>query len=158
LIPEAPYLFSIAALNASLAGLAGLVAALRRETGMRPIDSFRLREIVEFAFANALLAVIVVPLSSLLGGTEAAARLGGGLAVVYVLATVVVLLGRQRRSEIAVFPRWWIAAAILDVTALGLAVASMLGASFAVYQLLLAVLLARPMVAFLLVLASFEEA
>jgi hypothetical protein len=43
-IPEAPFLFSIAMLSASLAGLAGLVAGLRRRSDVRPIDPFRLRE------------------------------------------------------------------------------------------------------------------
>lgn len=52
-ITELPFLLSIAALSLSLAGLAGLVAGLRRSDGPRPIDRFRLREIVEFALPPA---------------------------------------------------------------------------------------------------------
>ena len=54
-IPEAPFLFSIAGMSASLAGLPGLVAALRRGDDLLPMDAFWLREIVEFAFANIVL-------------------------------------------------------------------------------------------------------
>ena len=55
MIPEAPFLFSIAGLSPSLAGLPGLVAVLRRGADLRPMDAFWLREIVEFAFANIVL-------------------------------------------------------------------------------------------------------
>ena len=55
MIPEAPFLFSIAGLSPSLAGLPGLVAVLRRGADLRPMDAFWLREIVEFAFANIAL-------------------------------------------------------------------------------------------------------
>ena len=61
MIPEAPFFFSIAALSGSLAGLAGLVAGLRRGSDMPGHDLFRLREIVEFSFANVLLAISTIP-------------------------------------------------------------------------------------------------
>lgn len=63
MIPEAPFFFSIAALSGSLAGLAGLVAGLRRGSDMPGHDLFRLREIVEFSFANVarpMLAFLLV--------------------------------------------------------------------------------------------------
>ena len=74
MIPDLPFLLSIAALSGSLAGLAGLVGGLRRGEGLRPIDRFRLREIVEFAFANTLLALSMVPLANLLSSVDAAVR------------------------------------------------------------------------------------
>ena len=74
MIPEAPFLFSIAAVSASLAGLAGLVAGLRRGADFRPMDLFRLREIVEFAFANVLLALSTIPAALILGDTSSALR------------------------------------------------------------------------------------
>ncbi len=116
MIPEAPFLFSIAGLSASLGGLSGLVAGLRRGTDMRPVDLFRLREIVEFSFANVVLALSTIPLALILGSTVDAARIVAIAALVYILLHFVVLVRRNRQL----------------------------------------VLLGRPMLAFLFVLAKFE--
>jgi hypothetical protein len=156
-IPEAPFLFSIAALSASLAGLAGLVAALRRGTDLRPVDAFRLREIVEFAFANILFAVTIVPLTQLLdGAASTAVRMASVLAVVYVVATAVLLAQRTRRAAIT---RWWtIAAGGLDIVSVAMALATVVSGLVAAYEIVLVLLLARPMLAFVFVLTSFEMA
>lgn len=158
MIPEAAFLFSIAALSASLAGLAGLVAALRRGTELRPIDAFRLREIVEFAFASILFCVTIVPLSQLLGGgTPDAVRVASVVALVYVAASAVVLTRRTLRADIAMTTGWSVVAGFLVIANMLAAVAALVTASTAVYQVLLVLMLARPMAAFLLVLASFES-
>jgi hypothetical protein len=156
-IPEAPFLFSIAALSASLAGLAGLVAALRRGEGLRPIDAFRLREIVEFAFANVLFCVAIIPLSQIVpGGTGDVVRVAAGLAILYGVASTVVLARRSRRARIA-WTRGWAGAALgLLITTVLAALAVISTGSIASYEALLVLMLARPMVAFLLVLSSFE--
>jgi hypothetical protein len=72
MIPEGPFLSAVGAVNLSLAGLAGLVATLRRDSSgeFSALDRFRLREIVEFSFANALFALALVPMSGTLGSTE----------------------------------------------------------------------------------------
>jgi hypothetical protein len=156
-IPEAPFLFSIAALSASLAGLAGLVAALRRGADLRSMDAFRLREIVEFAFANIVLCVIIVPLAQLLpGGTPDAIRLAAVAAIAYIVGSSLVLAGRQRRANIEITRGWTLTASSVLVAALVAAAATAVTASIPLYQLLVVILLVRPMAAFLLVLASFE--
>jgi hypothetical protein len=71
-IPEAPFVFSIAALSVTLAGFAGLVAAFRRGGDWTAITVFRLREIAEFGFGNALLALVLIPLSATTGDVATA--------------------------------------------------------------------------------------
>lgn len=155
MIPEAPFLFSIAGLSASLAGLAGLVAGLRRGTDVRPIDAFRLRQIVEFSFANILLAISVIPLTALMPTPGAAVRLVAAAGLLYVLATVIVLIQRTRREQIAMTRGWTIGATVLDASSMLAALIALSGGSVPVLQIALVLLLARPMFAFLLVLASF---
>jgi hypothetical protein len=156
-IAEAPFLFSIAGISASLAGLAGLVAGLRRADGMRAIDLFRLREIVEFSFATALLAVSIVPLSVVGSGAATAVRIGAAVAIAYLVLTVFVLVGRQRQLIIPSALGWYAGAAALNVGALAVGLATIVGGTVGTYELLLVLLLARLMLAFLLVLASFEH-
>ena len=153
---DTPFLLSIAALSASLAGLAGLVAALRRGEGLSTIDRFRLHEIVEFCFANIILAVALIPLTSLTGSAEASLRIAGAAAFVYMLATAAILSLRVRRQGIHL-RRDWIAVVLpLNVVALVAAASAALTGSVGAYQALLVILLVRPMIAFLLVLSTFE--
>lgn len=156
MIPEAPYLFSIAALSASLAGLAGLVAGLRRGADVRPIDLFRLRQIVEFSFANVLLALGTVPLTLTLGDPADAVRVASGAGLVYAVVTAVILVRRMQHWSIAWTPIWRASVALLNVGILAAGLAALYTGDFAAYEALLLALLARPMLAFLLVLASFE--
>ena len=156
MIPEAPFFLSIAALSASLAGLAGLVAGLRRGTDMPGDDLFRLREIVEFAFANVLFAVSTIPLAVATGSLNDAVRVGALVAVAY-LAIVAAILGRrQRRLAIEPTRGTYGAVILLDLWAIAAAIATIATGWVAPYEALLVVLLARPMLAFVLVLQSFE--
>ena len=157
MIPEAPFLFSIAGLSASLAGLAGLVAALRRAEGLHGRDLFRLREIVEFSFANVLLAVGVVPLALTLGSTTDGVRVAAVVAVAYLVIGTLVLIRRQRRLGIAPTVVWYIAAGTVNLAVLATGIAAVAFGAIAAYEALLVGLLARPMLAFLLVLSSFDQ-
>jgi hypothetical protein len=156
-IPEAPFLFSIAGLSASLAGLAGLVAALRRSDGVHGEDLFRLREIVEFSFANVLLAVGVVPVALAVGSTSDAVRAAGLVAVGYLVLTTLVLIRRQRRAGIASALWWYIPAAVIDLAIIAAGLIAFTTGAVPAYEAMLVGLLARPMVAFLLVLESFAR-
>jgi hypothetical protein len=155
-IVEAPFVFSIAALSASLAGLAGLVAGLRRGEGLSSLDLFRLREIVEFAFANVLLAVSTIPLAAL-AGTDTAFRTVAAAATAYIVAVTLWLLRRQRSWNIAASGIWYGLTILIDVIAIAAAVAAVVTGAAAPFEAMLIALLARPMLAFLLVLSSFER-
>ena len=153
---DSPFLLSIAALSASLAGLAGLVAALRRGEGLSTNDRYRLHQIVEFCFANILFAVSMIPLTSLTGDVQQSLRIGGAVAFVYMLVAAAVLVRRARQLNIQLQRDWMIIVAALNIGALVTSAAAALTGSVGAFQALLVILLARPMVAFLFVLSSFE--
>jgi hypothetical protein len=157
-IAEAAYIFSISALSLTLSGFAGLVAALRRGGELRPMDVFRLREIPEFGFATAILALLLVPLSATLGDAAAAVRVGGAIALAYIVAVAVLLAIRARALGIPGVRSLALAYVIpLDAAIVTSAAVCIASGSVAAYEWLLLFLLARPMVAFLLVLASFGD-
>ena len=160
MIPEAPFVFSIGALNLSLAGLAGLVATLRRgSAGEFPaLDRFRLREIVEFSFANALLALALVPMASTIGDVEVTVRILGAGALAYQLTSSLLLRRRQLARDLAVARPALALILVLNLAILVAGVLCVLTGSIGAYEWLLLSLLARPMLAFVLVLESFEHA
>jgi hypothetical protein len=153
---ESPFFFAIAGLSMSLAGLAGLVAGLRSGQGMRPIDRYRLREIVEFAFANAVLSVAYVAVAPSLGSTISI-HAAGIVGLLYVVVDAAILYRRRAglglsRTE----TRVPIVAIVRTIVIVLAAVTSITGQILAL-EVFLIVLLARPMIAFLFVLNGLEE-
>jgi hypothetical protein len=155
-LPEAPFLFSIAGLSASFAGLAGLVMALRRGGDVRPIDTFRLRQMVEFSFTNIIVAVGLVALGTLLGSSGATARCGAGLIVIYTVVAMVLLRVRTRRVDLHWGGLWAVLALGVSVASLAVAAIVLATDSIGAFELLLVLMLSRPMLPFLLVLQSWE--
>jgi hypothetical protein len=94
-MPEAPYLFSVAALSVTLAAFAGLVAAFRRGGEWTAMTVFRLREIAEFGLGNALITLPLIPLATTLGDLATALRICGAVGVLFVVAQSLVLIRRQ---------------------------------------------------------------
>jgi uncharacterized membrane protein len=156
-ILEAPFLFAIAGISASLAGLAGLVAGLRRGSDIRPMDLFRLREIVEFSFANVLLALSTIPMVLIVGNTSDSLRIEALIALVFTVVHVALLVRRSRQYALPSSRAWGLSAGTLDLGLLVTGLATVASGQFEFYEALLLVLLARPMFAFLLVLASFDS-
>jgi hypothetical protein len=159
MIPEGPFLFSIGGLSLSLAGLAGLVATLRRDSSgdFSVLDRFRLREIVEFSFANTVIALSLVPTSSSLGSTEAAVRVLAAAAIAYLLVTIAILVRRQMARGIPIERGWAVFIGAVNVAIAVSAVAAFVTGAVSAFEWLLVLLLARPMIAFVVVLASFER-
>lgn len=153
---DEPFLFAIAGLSASLAGLAGLVAGLRRGDRLLAVDQLRLRQIVEWSFANALFALALIPLTSWLG-VPAAVRVGGLIAAGLVVLTTLVLLRRIGRAGLPLDRVTRVVAATVDLTAFLAGVAAAASGEVIVLQVALLALVARPMGAFLLVLAKMEN-
>ena len=157
MIPEGPFLFSVAALSVTLAGFAGLVSAFRRGAGWTALDVFRLREIAEFGLGNALLALLLVPLSTTLGDVGLALRICGATGVLVVLGGMRVLLRRQRRLGVPSERGWYILAGALDAGAVGAGIATAVAGTVGLFEWQLLFLLGRPMLAFVLVLSSLRH-
>ncbi len=157
MIPEAPFLFSIAGLSASLAGLAGLVLGLRRGTDIPREDLFRLREIVEYCFANVLIAISTIPLALALGTVSDAVRVAALSTLLYMAAVIAFLWRRERRYSVQLSGGRYLVVIMLNLAANAAGLTTIATGSIASFEALLLVLLARPMVSFLFVLQSFEE-
>ena len=155
MIPEAGFLFSIAGLSASFLGLAGLVMAFRRGGDMLPIDAFRLRQMVEFSFVNIVVAVSVVPLATLLGTAIEAARWVSAGVIAYTIVQNVLFASRGRRAGMSFGGGWAALALIATASSIGIAAAVIATSTFGWFEVLLVVLLVRPMLPFLLVLNSW---
>jgi hypothetical protein len=153
-IPEAPFVFSIAGLSASFAALAGLVAGLRRGQGLSALELYRLREIVESAFVSVLLALAIIPMATM-AGLEAAIRVTGAVTFVYVLGHGVLLERRRRKVGIATIGSRLGVILAIGLPALGMAAAAAATGAVWALEIMLLLLLARPMAAFLLVLSTF---
>lgn len=156
MIPDAAFVLSVAGLNASLAGLGGLLVGLRRGSEMRPLDALRLRQVVEFAFANLLVAISVQPTVALLG-TDPGLRVSGALAFACIVVALPLLHRRVARVGISWGP-WWAASAIaLSLAGATLSAAIVMVPSAGLLELLLVVMLVRPMATFLLVLSTLDS-
>ena len=154
MIAESPFLFAVAAVSMSLASLAGLVVAFRRTGSWAGYDLYRLRQIVEFGFANALLALALIPLVPILGSVESAVRIIASIALAVFAVHVIVLLRRRRQTSPAIGLPW--AVFLVDLLLVGLTAAAIVIATLPAWEVALLALLARPMVAFLLVLATLR--
>ena len=149
---EGGVLFSIVAVNMSLASLAGLVIAFRRTGAWAMYDIYRLRQIVEWGFSGVLLALAGFPLASWLGGEAAAIRLLGAIALAYL--TLNLLLLTRRRAAVRDVVRLTPLVATIDLSAIAFATATLILATMTAWQLALLALTARPMIAFLMVLST----
>ena len=157
MIPEAPYIFSVAALSVTLAGFAGLVAAFRRGGEWTAMTVFRLREIAEFGLGNAFLALLLIPLATTLGDLSAALRICGAGGILFVLIGGVVLIRRRRVLRLAPEMGWYVLGGATDVGAIGAGIATVVAGTVGLFEWQLLFLLARPMLAFALVLASLRH-
>lgn len=157
MIAETPYFFSIAALSVSLAGFAGLIAAFRRGAEWRPMDLFRVREIIEFGFVNAILALLTVPLIATVHDVSRTASIVCALVAAYLLVTSILLVRRRESLDLPRTFGWYVPATLVTGAAFVLAVAGAVTAEPALLLWTLLAMLGRPMLAFVLVLALLRN-
>lgn len=150
-LPESIFLYSVAGLGITLAGFSGLVGAFRRGGQWKPIDDFRLRQIPEMALVTTLLALITLPLADLTGSAAVAIQVAAGLGLAFTVGHVVVLIIRMRRDQIHDPTAALIAAGLLDIAIFVVASICLALAGWVAYESLSTLLLARPMLAFALV-------
>lgn len=145
------YLFSIAGLSVTLAGFSGLVSAFRRGGQWKPTDAFRLRQISEMGLATAFITLASIPFTEITDLTTAI-RVASGAAFVFTCLHVGFLLVRGRNLWRGFDLSAKASAVIIDLVVLGMAATGVLLATVPAYEGVLVLLLARPMVAFVLVL------
>jgi len=149
---------AIAGMSVQVAGFAGLLAALRRSGRWKPIDVYRLRQIPEIGIATALLAVAYFPLAELTSSSAVALRTAAALAVIFTAAHVVTLFFRGRTVG-----AWWasrtsrVTQILIDVAVFVMAGVTIIIPDGGAFELLLAILLARQMLAFVLVLTDLAS-
>ena len=157
MIAEAPFLFSVAALSVSLAGFAGLIAAFRRGGEWRPMDLFRVREIVEFGFVSAFLALLTIPLAATLHDLPLSVSIVCGLAALYLVVTTFALVRRLRGLALPFTFDWYLPAALVSVGAFTAALVGFGSGDVAWLMWTLLLLLGRPMLAFVFVLTLLRR-
>ena len=154
------FLYSMAGVSMSIASIAGLVVAFRRTGSWAALDLYRLRQIVEWGFANALLALAAFPLASSLGGETPAMRTLGVIALAYLILNVFLLLRRRAALRDIVPPREVAPitpfVVVVDIAAIMLTTATAILATATAWELSLLALVARPMIAFVWVLGTLR--
>jgi len=151
-IPEASFFFSVAAISVTLAGFSGLVAAFRRGDQLRTVEVFHLRGIAETGLANALIALMTIPVATIAGDLRKAIPVLGVVVFAYVLVQIAVFALRGRRMSVRA-GRLQAAGAIgIDLAVIALAVVTIVVRAVGAYELLMLLLLARPMWDFVRVL------
>lgn len=153
-LPQVAFLLSIVGLSVSLAGFSGLVAAIRRGAPYHPIDGYRLRQIPEMALPAGFLALATLALADTTGSASRTIQVGGGAAVLFVLANTLVLIERARSMGVTISLIDGGAAAVLNLAVISFGVAALISPTTAVYEWVLTLLIARPGAAFLLALSD----
>jgi len=153
-MPAQGFLLSIAGLSVSLAGFSGLVAAFRRGGEWKPIDSYRLRQIPEMGLPIAVLTLFAIPLFDTTGSASTTLRTVASLAVAYTVFHIFALIFRARGMGLNVSAANFWAAGIIDLGALAAGAVAIAAGTAATFEWLLVLLVARPAVAFVLVLSD----
>lgn len=118
------------------------------------MDSFRLRQIPEMGLAATLIALSTGPLADLTGSPMAAIQVASGLALAFTVGHVIVLVVRIREQRIEQPTVGLSIASVLDIALLVVGAVSLGTGAPVAYEWLLIFLLARPMLAFALVLGD----
>jgi hypothetical protein len=108
--------------------------------------------------AVSVLALATIPLADTVDDPVAALRIAAGAGLLFNIFHMLALSLRVRRMEIHLTPQRWILVGIIDVVVVATGAVALGFATGAAYEWLLAAMLGRPMLAFVLVLADVAEA
>ena len=153
-MPPLPFLLAVAGLGVSLSGFSGLISAFKRGSSLGPMDAYRLRQIPEMALAAGFVAVILVPLSATFPDPSTAIRIAGGLGLAFTPFHAVLLIIRMRAMRRPITLATWVVAMVIDIAVLAAGVVTVVGGSAAAFEWLLALMIARPGLAFMLALSD----
>src|SRR5260370_3143834 len=95
MIAEAPFFTAVATVSMTLAGFSGLLVAIRRGDQLRTVDLFHLRAIAETGLATALVALMTIAISTVVGDLQAAIR---------ILAAIILAFISFQIAAVALFP------------------------------------------------------
>ena len=151
-MPQLAFLLSIVGLSVSLAGFSGLVAAFRHGVPLQPIDAYRLRQIPEMALATGFIALVTLALADTVRDVPSAIRIAGGAGLLFTISHIVVLIRRSRTMNMRLNATTWVVAAVIDIAVIVAGVDAVIAATAGAYEWLLALMIARPGLAFLLAL------
>jgi hypothetical protein len=101
-----------------------------------------------------LIALLTIQLADTTANASAALRITSGLALLFAVAHIVVLLRRLTRSRIILGLGQDDQAGVVDLAVMAAAVISMAAGTWTTYERLLILMLARPVVAFAIVLGE----
>lgn len=153
-MPALAFLLSIVGLGVSLSGFSGLVAAFKRGVPLKPMDAYRLRQIPEMALATGFIALITLALADTFNDPATAIRIASGAGLAFTLAHMVVLIRRSREMNVPLSRLNWIVAGTIDTAVIIAGVISVIAGTAGAYEWLLALMIARPGMAFLLALSD----
>ncbi|HLZ48811.1 MAG TPA: hypothetical protein VKR80_09210 [Candidatus Limnocylindria bacterium] len=146
---------TIAGLGMSVAGLAGLVTALRRSGSWDRTELWRLRNIARLGFLVVFLALVIFPIYGFLGDEVAALRWASG--IIAALHVIEIVLARRDRVNWP-GPTWVTGALVPEGLFALVSAANVALGSTALFEVGLLLRLMHPVNLVLLVLRSFDPA
>jgi putative flippase GtrA len=145
MVPEAPFFTAVATVSMTLAGFSGLLIALRHGDQLRRVDMFHLRGIVETGLGTALIALLTIAVATLVGDLRTATPVLAAVVIAFIGFQITVFAVRQRRTSVRVGRLQSVGAVVIDVATVVLAVVTIFIRAAGAYEVLLLLLLARPM-------------
>lgn len=153
-MPQAGFFFSIVSAGVSLAGFSGLVAAFRRGVPLKALDTYRLRQIPEMALAAGFLALATFALADTTGRASLTIQVAAGAGLLFTLTHAILLTQRARSMKLRISATNTVVATVIDLAVITAAVVALVQPTVGAYEWLLALMITRPGLAFMLAISD----